>query len=163
MSTSPVAACVPPLWAVAIYFCVLIGSTGNAGAPLADTESPAIGATIAVHPVTATTAEVTQGVVRPLAGRRKGAWCPECGVVESIRETTSDDLVHGDAVSGGVSPAAGTAHTAEESSVARAPRRYTVTLRFRDGSAVTTEEASRRAWTVGQRVIVVRSAGTPGP
>jgi hypothetical protein len=164
MPMSPVAACVPPLWAAAIYACALIGPGRDSGPPTLDSGSRVVAAGIAEQPTTEPGADTAPDAARPVIRRRRGGWCPECGVFESIRETIPGDLVdHGDAVSRRALKGSGATLADADRSGTAAATRYTVTLRFRDASAITTDEATQRAWKVGQRVIVVRSAAAPVP
>jgi len=68
------------------------------------------------------------------------AWprCPQCGVIESVREVAPDD--GSDALS-----------------------RYEVTIRFRDGTATMFDAAKPRAWRLGSRVNVIGGAEVTTP
>jgi hypothetical protein len=71
--------------------------------------------------------------------RRNRASCPDCGIVESMREVER---------SGGASGNA-TAMNAVTG------KRYEFTVRFRDGSTTVIEQANPQAWQLGTQVIVV--------
>ena len=82
------------------------------------------------------------------AGRSLGAaienpraWprCPQCGVIESVREVAPDE--GSDAL----------------------PRRYEVTIRFRDGTTTMFDAAKPRAWRLGSRVNVIGGAEVMAP
>lgn len=84
------------------------------------------------------------------------AWprCPECGVIESVRELAD---------SGGASalqPVADHARrpgATDDATAAKDDRRYgyEVTVRFRDGSTTTFDASGPRLWRVGSRVNVL--------
>jgi hypothetical protein len=86
--------------------------------------------------------------------RPNRAWCPECGVVESIVELEpyADIGEQGmvpvnvdDDTNGG---ATGRAHVGPA-------RQFAMTVRFRDGTRTVFHEASARNWHPGVRVIVI--------
>jgi len=93
--------------------------------------------------------------------RPNRAWCPECGVVESIVELEpyADIGEQGmvpvnvdDDTKGG---AKGRAHVGPA-------RQFAMTVRFRDGTRTVFHEATARNWHPGVRVIVIagRTAAT---
>jgi hypothetical protein len=75
-------------------------------------------------------AAITQASIN----RRNPAWCPGCGVVESMREIEPSGEVG----------------------------RQELTIRFRDGGTIVLNEATRRSWRLGNRVIVIGGLNTPG-
>jgi hypothetical protein len=89
--------------------------------------------------------------------RRIRAWCPECGVVESIVEIEryADIGEHGMVpVNIDDDATANATHGAQRAHAAPA-REYAMTIRFRDGSTTVLREASARDWHPGVRVIVI--------
>jgi hypothetical protein len=90
---------------------------------------------------------------RATINRRNRAPCPDCGVVESVREIHrpdvggSQDILDAN-VAGGVSRGAMVASTI-------AGKSYEITVRFRDGSTTVFDEAGARTWRMGSRVIVI--------
>jgi hypothetical protein len=76
--------------------------------------------------------------------RRSQAWCPDCGVVESIRMLghSANTKIAADVVGG--NPGRATAQ-----------KDYEITVRFRDGSTTVFNQASPESWRLGSRVIVV--------
>ena len=98
--------------------------------------------------------------IAPIAGKRRSrANCPDCGVVESIRQSgragnagrkgRSDlEVAVAEASPGGDASGAG----------GRTGIDYEITVRFRDGSRTVLSEASPRAWQAGSRVIVIGRA-----
>ena len=74
--------------------------------------------------------------------RPNRASCPECGVIESMRqiERSSDG--------GPITVSAATAKV------------YEFTVRFRDGSTTVFSEAGPRAWRLGNRVMVIGHSDT---
>jgi hypothetical protein len=117
-----------------------------------------------------------QGAVSPDAGARPAsaakvpatnrrtnrAWCPECGVVESIVELEryADIGDHGmvpvNIDDDAKSDAKNRAHVAPA-------RQYAMTVRFRDGSTTVFHEASARDWHPGVRVIVIPGGAATTP
>jgi hypothetical protein len=85
--------------------------------------------------------------------RRTRAWCPECGVVESIRQIgRSGDVGGRDRVDvKAVGRVSGNGVAAD----AMTGKIYEMTVRFRDGSTAVFNEASPRTWRLGSRVIVI--------
>jgi hypothetical protein len=77
--------------------------------------------------------------------RRSRARCPECGVVESMRQVKPSADIK---VAGGVSgnPIVASTTTTKD---------YEMTVRFRDGSTTVFNEANPRTWRLGSRVMVI--------
>jgi hypothetical protein len=90
--------------------------------------------------------------------RGNRAWCPECGVVESILETDPRALeVH--AIAANLRGARDEDATSDPRPAPDgAAKRYVLTVRMSDGSTTTYDETTRRTWRTGQRVILVRAA-----
>ena len=82
------------------------------------------------------------------AAARVRVRCPECGVVESIRQIgrSGADLAAG----GAPDPAVAAGDTADNG--------YEVTVRLRDGSRTVFTEPSPRTWRPGSRVLVIGRA-----
>ena len=95
----------------------------------------------------------------PATNRRANrAWCPECGVVESIVEL----VPYADIGEQGMVPANSDDDTktdAKDRADAAPARRFAMTVRFRDGTRSVFHESSARTWHAGVRVIVI--AGGP--
>ena len=128
-----------------------------AGIPDAGTPSTRGAAAGGVEDALAPNPHAQRGATRIAAGDRGGVRCPECGVVESIRqiERPGDAGGHGAAagkVAGSVSDSAVAADDA-------AGNGYEITVRLRDGSRTVFNEASPRTWRPGSRVIVIGRAG----
>ena len=91
------------------------------------------------------TAEVQVEASPVAAAARIRVRCPECGVVESIRQIGRSGA---DPVAGGASdPAIAADDTADNG--------YEITVRLRDGSRTVFTEASPRTWRLGSRVLVI--------
>ena len=95
-------------------------------------------------------------VSHPATHRRYRARCPECGVVESMREIGRSGDSGGQAAIDldGAGRTCGSAIGAD----AVAERCFEITVRFRDGSRTVFQEASPRAWRAGNRVMVIGRA-----
>ena len=102
-------------------------------------------------------AQALREVPESSAATSPRAWprCPECGVIESVRELGN---------SGGASAllpvandARGPGAATDGAIAAKHGRRYgyEVTVRFRDGSTTTFDVADPRLWRVGSRVNVM--------
>jgi hypothetical protein len=97
--------------------------------------------------------------------RRIRAWCPECGVVESIVEIEryADIGEHGMVpVNIDDDATANAMHGAQRAQAAPA-RKYAMPIRFRDGSTTVLHEASARDWHPGVRVIVIAGRAATKP
>jgi len=98
-------------------------------------------------------------VTHPATNRRANrAWCPECGVVESIAELepSADIGEHG------MAPANiddDTTSDARDRAPVASARRFAMTVRLRDGTRTVFHESTARNWHPGVRVIVI--AGGP--
>jgi hypothetical protein len=151
-----------PMWLVAASSCLLAGSVTVAiirsipgsYASIPD-ESITARDAAAGHPADArfTDAKAQVAKARATINRRNRAPCPDCGVVESVREIERPEVVGRQdildtKVAGRVS---GDAIVAG----AIAGRSYEITVRFRDGSTTVFNEADPRAWRMGSRVIVI--------
>lgn len=88
------------------------------------------------------------------------ARCPECGVIQSMREVPRSRLI-------GAKDAADVAMAAHVSTGASANaiaadaisgKTYEMTVRFRDGATTVFNEATPRTWRTGNRVIVIAHA-----
>lgn len=100
-------------------------------------------------------------MLRAANRRTNRAWCPECGVVESIVELEryADIGDHGmvpvNIDDDAKSDAKNRAHVAPA-------RQYAMTVRFRDGPTTVFHEASARDWHPGGREVVIPGgAATP--
>jgi hypothetical protein len=93
---------------------------------------------------------------RPPTHRRYRARCPECGVVESMREIGRSGDRGGQAAIDldGTGRTCGSAIDAD----AAAEQCFEITVRFRDGSRTIFREASPRTWRAGNRVMVIGRA-----
>jgi hypothetical protein len=96
----------------------------------------------------------------PATHPRYRARCPECGVVESMREIgRSGDRIGQAAVDlDSTRRTCGSAFGAD----AATERCFEITVRFRDGSRTVFREASPRAWRAGNRVMVIGRADPLG-
>jgi hypothetical protein len=84
---------------------------------------------------------------------RNPAWCPKCGVVESMRQVVrSGDAGRQDR---GHAKLAGSVFGSAIAANAATERGYEMTVRFRDGSTTVFNEPNPRAWRLGSRVIVI--------
>ena len=82
--------------------------------------------------------EARAGAARVAAAASVRARCPECGVVESIRQIGRDGADDG-------------AVAADDA----AANGYEITVRLRDGSRTVFSEASPGTWRLGSRVLVI--------
>lgn len=85
----------------------------------------------------------------PIA-RRSRTQCPDCGVVESIRETAK--------IAADVS---GDKPGRENAGSATVQKDYKITIRLRDGSRTVLNQASLESWRLGSRVIVIGRSTAP--
>jgi hypothetical protein len=106
----------------------------------------------------------TQAVIAStIPSRRNRSSCPECGVVESIRQLGrsggSDAMGAANAVvdRGRLGSEAGGAVATH---AATGPD-YEIRVRFRDGSSTAITQASPQGWRLGSQVIVVSRSPTP--
>jgi len=97
-------------------------------------------------------------VAKPAINRGRRAWCPECGVVESMREIEPPRAVIGQhdvevkfAGDGSVGVSGSTI-----AADATTTKSYEIRVRFRDGSTTVFNEASPRTWRLGSRVMVIK-------
>jgi hypothetical protein len=133
-----------PLWIAGIAVCLLaasgtvaiVGSIPASYASIPDEDAPSHGA---VAPRGSENARVSDpqanaAITQASINRRNPAWCPACGVVESMREIEPSGEVG----------------------------RQELTIRFRDGGTIVLNEATRRSWRLGNRVIVIGGLNTPG-
>jgi hypothetical protein len=156
-----------PVWIAGIGLCALIilgivvidrsmpvsyaGIPDESGLPTHDAEaSGAEGARAA-------NAQANRAVALPHAmHRRYRARCPECGVVESMREIehSGDGDGQGAIELDGAPRACGSALTVDPT----AAHCFESTVRFSDGSRMVLEEASPRMWRAGSRLMVIGRA-----
>lgn len=122
-----------PLWIAAIVACMLIVSS----AMVIVRAIPASYASIPEESISED-AQAQLARARVTDDRRNRPWCPECGIVESMRQVER---------SGHIGAA-----------IATTGKSYELTVRFRDGSKTVFNEATPRIWRQGSRVIVI--AGT---
>jgi len=99
------------------------------------------------------------------AGINRGnrAFCPECGVIESIRQIERPGA-YGRPDTANVKFAAGVSSGVSDSALpttAPVEKRFEMTVRFRDGSTTVFNEASPRTWRSGGRVIVIGGSNAP--
>lgn len=98
------------------------------------------------------------------AGVRNRARCPECGVVESIRQIARSGDTGGHAAGAGrvarraSSKGSGSAMAADGATT----NGYEITVRLRDGSKTVFNEPSPRSWQPGSRVLVISRADAAG-
>jgi hypothetical protein len=125
-----------PLWIAGIAVCLLaasgtvaiVGSIPASYASIPDEDAPSPGADALRRSSDARDdAQANVAIPQAAANRHNRAWCPACGVVESIRQVGPSDEVG----------------------------RQEVTIRFRDGGTIVLNEATRRNWQSGNRVIVI--------
>jgi hypothetical protein len=94
--------------------------------------------------------------------RASRAWCPECGIVESIVELApyadigEQGMVPVNADDDATGSAKDRAHVAPA-------RHFAMTVRFRDGTRMVFHEATARNWHPGVRVIVIAGVTAPTP
>jgi hypothetical protein len=95
----------------------------------------------------------------PATSRRANrAWCPECGVVESIVELVPyADLAERHMVPVNIDD--DTKGAAGDRAHVAPARRFAMTVRFRDGTTTVFQESTARTWRPGVRVRVI--AGGP--
>jgi hypothetical protein len=94
---------------------------------------------------------------RNTINRRNRAWCPACGVVESMRKIERPGDVGGQ-YTADIKVARGASGSASGSAIAAnavTGKGYAITVRFRDGSTTVLNEASPRTWPLGSRVMVI--------
>lgn len=102
-------------------------------------------------------AQVLREVPESSAATSPRTWprCPECGVIESVREL--GDSGGANALVPVANDARGPGAATDGAIAAKDGRRYgyEVTVRFRDGSTTTFDVAGPRPWRVGSRVNVM--------
>jgi len=156
-----------PTWIAGISICLLAGSgivaivrsipvsyanIPNDGAPSFGNAPSGVEDALADGPRAGLLLEKT-AITR---GRR--ASCPECGVVESMRQIEHSGAVIGQGnvevkfAGDGSVGASGSAIAAG----ATTAKRYEITIRFRDGSTTVFNEANPRTWRLGSRVMVIK-------
>ncbi len=151
-----------PMWLVAASSCLLAASgtvaivrsipASYAGIPdegVAAKDAPT-GRPVEAR---ATDAKAQVAGARTTINRRNRAPCPECGVVESIRQIERAEVVgRQDTLGAKVGR-----RVSNDAIVAGAitGRSYEITVRFRDGSTTVFNEADPRMWRMGSRVIVI--------
>ena len=122
----------PALAAGIIVCAVVVGSLAAAGSIRLSYASTQPEHALASGVATGLATEVVPAAINPASGTR----CSGCGVVESIREIV----------------------TADNNA---APKSYAVTVRFRDGTKTVFNEATRRDWQAGARVLVIAGVTMP--
>lgn len=90
----------------------------------------------------------SQAAPAAIEGRNRTP-CPECGVIESMREIEHSGTAKNAGVAAGGNSGKGSAANA----VSR--KYYEVTVRFRDGSTTVLNQASPGTWRLGSRVVVI--------
>lgn len=141
-----------PLWVAGLSVCMLATYAAIGGSiPASSADTPVTGAP-SKQPVSARTADSATplGVAQASGNRRNGSACPDCGVIESIRqiERAKDDGGHATTAKLGMGPAS-------DRTVASAATSYQFTVRFRDGSTSIFSESNPRTWRLGSRVVVI--------
>ena len=126
-----------PLWIAGIALFLLAGSgtvaivgsipASYASIPDEDAPSHRPAAPRKIEDTSAVDSEVPGAIPQAAGNRRNRAWCSACGVVESIRQ---------------IDPAGEVG-------------RQELTIRFRNGETTVLNEATRRNWQLGNRVIVI--------
>jgi len=155
----------PPLWIAGISICLLAASgvvlivhsipASYANVP----DEPATSKHQAVAGVTADAYSYSNGSQAELAGarasinRQNRASCPECGVVDSVRQLERSGIVGHQATLD--AKVAGRVPAGAIASITTAGKSQEMTIRFRDGSTMVMSEAARRTWPKGTRVIVI--------
>jgi hypothetical protein len=148
-----------PVWIAGVSICLLAASgvvaivrsiPAHASIPTKDRVGQKV-------PADTGYSEDSQGSLPGLlatTNRRNRALCLECGVVESIRQIERSSDV-GRLRTKAVGRVFGGASLSTVASNAEAERVYEFTVRFRDGSTTTFNEADPRSWPLGSRVILI--------
>lgn len=101
-------------------------------------------------------AQVDLAVARGTIAPRNRARCPDCGVIESMRQIGRSRGVGGKdtdvKVAGGISSGVSGSAIAANAITGKG---YEITVRFRDGGTTVFNEATPRTWRSGSRVIVI--------
>jgi len=161
-----------PMWIAAISICLLavLGITAIVRSiPVSYANTPMENALTTGRTAPARSEGVTaEELLSPLAAARATvkrstrASCPECGVIESMRQTEPPENMdrqgalavrgpgaHPGGASGGVIAGGGAAR-----------KGYEFTVRFRDRSTMIFSETSPRAWGLGTPVMVIGSSNS---
>ena len=152
-----------PLWIAGILLCLLaasgivaiVSATPTSYASIPDEDAPSNYAQ-APSGEDARAKDLLTRSALPPAARSNRAWCPACGVVESMRQIErSGDVGERATVNTRIAGvASGGAIAADD----MAGERHELTVRFRDGSMMVLNEPTRRSWQLGNRVIVIGGA-----
>lgn len=156
-----------PIWIAAISTCLLVASgivaiarpipASYANIPDEGTPSKDRAAPGASEDAQTKNLQAPLALARVTINRRNRAWCPECGVVESVRQIDgSGDAGGRDNVD--VTSAGNAFVRASGSAIAvntLTGKTYEFTVRFRDGSMTVFNEATPRTWRSGSPVIVI--------
>jgi hypothetical protein len=156
-----------PMWIAGSSVCILatlgivaISRTIPASyANIRDDGAPSKHAAAPARPANARAADTQahRALEAVTVDRRNRPSCPECGVVESMRqierssESGRQEAVAHKATKGVAGDSPGSAIAAN----AATRKGYEFTVRFRDGSTAVFSEASPRTWRLGSRVMVI--------
>jgi len=99
-------------------------------------------------------APVSAATIAAANPRTSRAWCPECGIVESIVELEPYADI-GEQRMVPVNADDDTRSAANDRARVAPARRFAMTVRFRDGTRTVFHEATARSWHPGVRVIVI--------
>ena len=155
----------PLLWIAGVSICLLAASGVVAIArsiPASYTNVPderAPSKHQAVARVTADAYSYSNDSQAELAGagasinRQNRASCPECGVVDSVRQIERSGIVGRQATLDAKVAERVPAGAVASSTIAG--KSQEITIRFRDGSTMVLSEAAPRTWPKGTRVIVI--------
>jgi len=100
-------------------------------------------------------------VVAASVARGARAWprCPECGVIESVREIVPADGVDTERRAASSSTTVRSLPATDD----QRSTRYEVTVRFRDGTTTMFDVAKPHTWRLGSRVNVIVGAAATAP
>jgi len=126
-----------PLWIAGIAVCLLAASgtvaivgsipASYASIPAEDAPSRNAAAQTGSEGARVDVPQANAAMTQAAVSRPSRAWCPACGVVESMRQIEPSGEVG----------------------------RQELTIRLRDGGTIVLNEATRRSWQPGNRVIVI--------
>jgi len=133
-----------PIWIAGIAVCLLsasgtvaiFASTLASYASIPDDDAPSrrAAAPRGSEDARVSDPQANAAMAQASINRRNPGWCPACGVVVSMRQIEPSDEAG----------------------------RQELTIRFRDGETIVLNEATRRSWRLGNRVIVIGGLNAPG-
>lgn len=135
-------------------------SVSYADIPHANTPAARDAASGVAEGAGAGTAQAQLEAARIAASGRNRARCPECGVVESIRQIARSGDTGGHAAGAGriARGASGGRSGSAMAANGGTGNGYEITVRLRDGSKTVFNESSPRSWQPGSRVLVISRA-----